>query len=341
MIKLLKLTDPIEQTVKLYHDRRPHVLEKFSNTNSDLETEEIMNNNFSKTLRMTSRGNRSFKNENTISPTYSLSKTRGMSTSSSSFYTKSQGNSNKNLFNKSCNNFSFINSKQKNDSLYKTFNTHSNCAKANCSKSNSKKNSNNNNISKNSFRSSSNSNKTFSPTLETRVAPRDEKQKIIRTIILPSEKSNINSINAASANENSINEENEFLRNQLLEMKNYYENLLSKMEEDYKVKEEEDRLKTNNNKQILEKLTQKNNKLNNNTYEITKDYMQLKYDFNINEKKLYEEIETLKLQVEALTFTLDDVVKKFEVERTSARLDYERKTKEISSVMRSQVNLNY
>lgn len=336
MIKLLKLTDPIEQTVKLYQDRRPQMLEKFSNSNTDLETDQIMSNNLAKTFRVTTKGNISFLNEHASSPTNSLNKNKGMSSSSNSFYTKSQSNLNKNLFNKSCNNFSFP--KQKTDSLYKTYNTNSDCAKTNCSRSNSKKNSLSNNNLKNSLRSSSN--KTYSPRLEMRIAPREEKQKIIRTIILPGEKSNTNSTNAASASENSnsINEENEFLRNQLLEIKNFYENLLSKIEEDNKLKEEEEKLKTNNNKQTIEQLTQKNNKLQKNTYEITKDYMQLKFDFNKNEKKLYEEIETLKLQVEALTFTIDDVVKKFELEKTSARLDYERKTKEISTVMRNQVN---
>lgn len=310
------------------------MLEKFSNINLDLETEEVMSNDFAKTVRMTSKGNKSIFNETRKSLNNSININRPMSSSSSSFYIKSQGNTNKNDLFKSCSNFSFSNSKNKHNSFHKTNNTNPNCTKTNCSRSNSKKFSNNN--LKNSFRNSSN--RTFSPKLELRIAPKDEQQRIVRTIILPSDKSNTHSNYGASTNENSINEENEFLRKQLHEMKNYYENLLSKIEEDNKLKEEEDKLKVNNNKKTIEDLMQKNKKLEKSGYEITKDYMQLKFDFNKNEKKLYEEIENLKLQIEALTFTLDDVVKKYELERTSARLDYERKIKEISSVMRNQVN---
>ena len=333
MIKLLKLTEPIEQTVKLYQDRRPQMFEKFSNSNADLETEDKMINDFSKTVRMTSKGNRSFFNDSGKSLNNSINKNRGMNSSCSSFYTKSQGNSNNNPLFKSCNNFSFAKSKQNNESFNKTYNSNSNIAKTNCSKSNSKKNTNN--FVKNSFRSSYN--KTFSPRLEMRIAPKEEQKRIVRTIILPSDKSNTNSTNADTGNEYTINEENEFLRKQLLDMKNYYENLLSKIEEDNKLKEEEQKLKMKNNKQTIEDLMHKKNKLDKNLYEMTKDYMQLKFDFNRNEKKLFEEIETFKLQVEALTFTLDDVVKKFELEKTSSKLDYERKTKEISTVMRNQV----
>ncbi len=343
IMKLLKLAEPMQQTVRLYHDKRPQILEKYCNEDFRIDSQELMENNFSKTVRLTSKGNRSFFNETISSQNLSTNKnTKGMSSSSSSFYIKSQKTSNKNYFNKSCRDFSFANPKlkTKSDGFYKNINTHVGCSKSNCkynnnnsgsSRSNSKKNNFNKNFSKTSV------NKFFSPQLEMRIAPIDEKKQILRTIILPNEK-NINSDEYPNSfNNDSLNEENEFLRKQLKEMKNYYENLINKYIEDIKIREDEYKLRLNNNKQIIEDLMLKNNKLEKNTYEITKDYMNNKFDFNKNEKKLFEEIETHKLQIEALTVSLDEIVKKFNLEKDAMIIDYERKIKEISTIMRNQV----
>jgi type I site-specific restriction endonuclease len=65
--------------------------------------------------------------------------------------------------------------------------------------------------------------------------------------------------------------------------------------------------------------------------------MQLKYDSSSNEKKLYEELEMVKLQNEALSVSLKELVNKTNSDKEYNKNDYERKTREITNVMRNQV----
>jgi len=162
--------------------------------------------------------------------------------------------------------------------------------------------------------------------LHYRLPTSDEKQQVVRTILLPNE-----------ATDTSITEENEYLRKQIINLKNFYENHIIKMEEDRRLREEEIRLIDLNSNEKNEDLTKKNQKLERLNYELTKDYMQLKYDSSCVEKKLYEELELLKLQNEALSVSLKDTVSRTSVDKELSKNDYERKTREISNVMRSQV----
>ena len=85
----------------------------------------------------------------------------------------------------------------------------------------------------------------------------------------------------------------------------------------------------------------KNHKLENLNIELTKDYMRIKFDTQTNEKKLFEEIETFKLHNEALTETIKELTVKTDIEKEATKNDFERKTKEISNVYRSQVTVKY
>lgn len=70
--------------------------------------------------------------------------------------------------------------------------------------------------------------------------------------------------------------------------------------------------------------------------------MQVKFDSQSNEKKLYEAQEVLRCQNEALTISLQELSNRTNVDISSTKNEYEKKTKEIANVMRSQVIfLNY
>jgi coiled-coil domain-containing protein 77 len=227
--QLLELAEPIEQTIKLYYDRRPEKLEKFNRSDYD---------------------------------SIALSKSqRPMSTKSTT-----------------------------------------------------------------DMRRNSSKSKTSS---KLRIPPSDEKQQIVRTVLFPNHELN-----------NAQNEENEYLRKQLVELKNFYEIQIMRMEEDRRLREEEIRLHILNNKDKEDELIKKNQKLEKLNYELTKDYMQLKYDSSNNERKLYEELELIKLQNEALSVSLREITSKTVMDKEINKNDYERKTKEITNIMRNQVKAN-
>jgi coiled-coil domain-containing protein 77 len=161
---------------------------------------------------------------------------------------------------------------------------------------------------------------------DVRIAPSDEKQHIVRTIMLPNQEE-----------ETAMKNENEFLKSQLSNLKLHYESQIFKMEEDRRLREEEIRLRDIHNKEKIEDLVKKNQKLEKINYELTKDHMQLKYDCSNSEKRLYEELEVVKLQNEALEVSLKELMYRSNTDKETTKTDYERKTREITNVMRNQV----
>lgn len=271
LMQMLNLAEPIEQTIKLYFDRRPELREKFAN--SELDSPDPDN------ISLSANSKSIISHSKTQSNLLNIS---GKKTSTSL--------------------------KVKSSSRPKT------------AISGSLKNSDNKKIICKTIN-------TFKPKLEYRISPSDEKQQIIRTVLLPEQ----NPVNTA-------NEENEFLRNQLIELKNFYENQILKLEEDRRLREEESRLSIANSKEKLDEMIKKNQKLERLNYELTKDFMQLKFDSSNSEKDLFEDIESLKLQNEALSVSLKEVIYRTNIDKESAKAEYQRKTKEVSSVMRTQVN---
>lgn len=164
--------------------------------------------------------------------------------------------------------------------------------------------------------------------LEFRIAPSDEKQQIVRTIVMPKEEEQL------------LKQEINYLQTQQKNTRNFYENQLSKLEESRKLKDEETKLQLMAASERIEELMKRNQKLENLNYEITKDYLHLKYDSSQIEKRLYEELELVKLQNESLSTCLKDISKKSQVEKELTRNDFERKNKELSNVLRNQIK-NY
>ena len=159
-----------------------------------------------------------------------------------------------------------------------------------------------------------------------RKTPSDARQNIVKTIMFPTE-----------TKENFATDENKCLKKQKEELIALCENIIMKMEEDGRLREEEFRLQKINMNQKLQELQRKNKKLEKLNYDITKNYMDLKFDIEINNKKLNDEYELAKLQNEALQNSLNDIVKKTNIEREVCKNELARKTREVTSSLRNQV----
>jgi hypothetical protein len=284
---MLKLAEPIEQTIKLYFDRRPEMREKFSNCETDIPD--------SDNVSLAAHSHSNLNNKTSL--IHSRKGSNAISSTSKNIKTNAQGNG-----------VMIRNSSRPKTALSKnSFSNVNDLKKVTC---------------KTTL-------KSFAPKLEYRISPSEEKQQIVRTVLMP--EMQINNTNVST-------EENEFLRKQLVDMKNYYENHILKLEEDRRLREEEHRLWVIDYKEKLEDSIKKNQKLEKMNYELTKDFMQLKFDSSNGEKEKFEEVENLKCQNEALSVSLKEVIFRTNVDKESARVEYERKTKEISNIMRSQVN---
>jgi hypothetical protein len=133
------------------------------------------------------------------------------------------------------------------------------------------------------------------------------------------------------------NEENKCLNKQKEELKELYENLIIKLNEQDKLRDEEIRLHTNNMNSNIENMNKKNKILKRNNYDITKKYMDLKYDTNQNNQKLKDEIEMKKLQGEALQGSINELIKKSKIDKEMNKKDFDRRTRQLASTLRTQV----
>lgn len=294
--QMLQLAEPVEQTIKLYFDRRPEMREKFSNCETDIPDSDNI-----------SLAANSHSHINKTSLIHSRKSSNVISMNSRNI---------KNNFTLKGTNPNAVT--VRNSSRPKTATAATAISKTSTAFSN-------NDLKKVTSKTTL---KSFAPKLENRISPMEEKQQIVRTVLMP--EMQINNVNVSI-------EENEFLRKQLIDMKNYYENHILKLEEDRRLREEEHRLWVIDFKEKLEDSIKKNQKLEKMNYELTKDFMQLKFDSSNGEKEKFEEVENLKCQNEALAVSLKEVIFRTNVDKESARVEYERKTKEISNIMRSQV----
>ena len=122
-----------------------------------------------------------------------------------------------------------------------------------------------------------------------RKPPIEAKQTIVKSVMFPSDEK-----------ENNFIEEKKCLNKQKEELIELYENMLIKLNEEDKLRDEEIRLQNINMNKNLENLDKKNKNLKNSNYSMIKKFMDLKYDTNANNQKLKNEIDMTKLQGEAL-----------------------------------------
>jgi hypothetical protein len=172
-----------------------------------------------------------------------------------------------------------------------------------------------------------NKNNTYNDYTRTnRKPPIEAKQIKVKTIMFPNDEK-----------EYHFNEEYKCLNKQKEELKELYENMLIKLNEEDKLRDEEIRLHTINMNANLENLSKKNKNLKKNNYNLTKKYMDLKYDTNQNNQKLKDQMEITKLQGEALRGNIDELLKKVKKDKELNKKDFDRRTRQVANSLRTQV----
>ena len=156
--------------------------------------------------------------------------------------------------------------------------------------------------------------------------PIEAKQTIIKSIMFPNDEKEIN-----------FDEEKRCLNKHKEELKELYENLILKLNEEDKLRDEEIRLQNINMNKNLENLNKKNNSLKKSNYSMIKKFMDLKYDTNNNNQKVKDEIEMTKLQGEALQGSINELKKKSKIDKEMNKKDFARRTRQVANTLRTQV----
>ena len=156
--------------------------------------------------------------------------------------------------------------------------------------------------------------------------PIEAKQTIIKSIMFPNDEKEIN-----------FDEEKRCLNKHKEELKELYENMILKLNEEDKLRDEEIRLQNINMNKNLENLNKKNNSLKKSNYSMIKKFMDLKYDTNNNSQKVKDEIEMTKLQGEALQGSINELKKKSKIDKEMNKKDYARRTRQVANTLRTQV----
>jgi hypothetical protein len=137
--------------------------------------------------------------------------------------------------------------------------------------------------------------------------------------------------------ENNFSEEKKCLDKQKEELKELYDNMFLKLNEEDKLRDEEIRLHNINMNKNLENLDKKNKILKKNNYSLIKKFMDLKYDTNTNNQKIKDEIEMTKLQGEALQGSINELKRKTRIDKEMNKKDFDRRTRQVASSLRTQV----
>ena len=135
-------------------------------------------------------------------------------------------------------------------------------------------------------------------------------------------------------------EQNMSLIKEKQELEEFYKNILLKLNEDDRRREEEMRLHILNMNSHLKYLEQKKQNLENHNYVLNTNYMDLKYDFDLNDKKITKEIENNKNKKQLLLKGINDSKKKAKLESDINQKEYNKRSKQLSSTLRNQIKTN-
>ena len=191
---------------------------------------------------------------------------------------------------------------------------------------NSKNNLKNTNIKKYSTFNKKNINKKDDFIRSYRKPPIEAKQTIIKSVMFPNDEK-----------ENNFNEEKRCLDKQKEELKELYENMILKLNEEDKLRDEEMRLQNINMNKNIENMNKKNKILKKSNYSLIKKFMDLKYDTNQNNQKIKDEIEMIKLQGEGLQSSINELKKKTKMDKELNKKDFDKRTRQVASSLRTQV----
>ena len=161
-----------------------------------------------------------------------------------------------------------------------------------------------------------------------RIPPNDEKQNILRTVLLPNNEKT-----------EELTSQNFELKKEIELIKELYEEKLKQIEENRILKEERFRQQCIAYKKKADDLIKENQKLEKLNFATVKDFLELKYQNGLEEQKKYEELEKYKQDNSVLENQLKNIVKKSTQEKSKAYKDYTKKTREISEHLGNQVRI--
>ena len=139
---------------------------------------------------------------------------------------------------------------------------------------------------------------------------------------------------------NFVKEQNMSLNKEKQDIEEFYKNILLKLNEEVKRREEEMRLQVINMNSHLKYLEQKNKKLENLNYALNSKYMDLKYDFDLNEQKISKEIENNKNKNNLLLKGINDSKQKAKLENDLNQKEYNKRSRQVATTLRNQIKTN-
>ena len=124
------------------------------------------------------------------------------------------------------------------------------------------------------------------------------------------------------------------------ELEEFYKNILTKLNEDYKRRAEEIRLHILGMNNHIKYLEDKKKYLENFNYTLNTNYMDLKYDIDLNNKNISEEIESNKNKNKLLIKGLNESKRKAKIEKDMNQKEYEKRSKQVAQDLRKQIKTN-
>ena len=158
-------------------------------------------------------------------------------------------------------------------------------------------------------------------------------------------KNNDSKNNSLPANEelNEVNYQKEInigLIKEKADLEEFYKNILIKINENYKRREEEMRLHILGMNNHIKYLEQKKKNLENFNYALNSSFMDLKYDIDLNNKNTSEELESSKNKNKLLIKGLNESKKKAKIEKDLDQKEYDKRSRQVAYTLRNQIKTN-
>ena len=136
------------------------------------------------------------------------------------------------------------------------------------------------------------------------------------------------------------NEININLLKEKAELEEFYKNILTKLNEDYKRREEEMRLHILGMNNHIKYLEQKKKNLENFNYILNSGYMDYKYDIDLNKKNISEEMESNNNKNKLLKKGLNESKRKAKIEKDMNQKEFDKRSRQVASTLRNQIKTN-
>ncbi len=124
------------------------------------------------------------------------------------------------------------------------------------------------------------------------------------------------------------------------DLEEFYKNILIKINENYRRREEEMRLHILGMNNHIKYLEQKKKNLENFNYTLNTSFMDLKYDIDLNNKNMSEEIASNKNKNNLLIKSLNESKKKAKIEKDMDQKEYDKRSRQVAYTLRNQIKTN-